>query len=309
MVELCKRMHIAATSRTVYEGKQKLFITFCHTCGFDPYTLSEDELCMAVAHFSLGHSVTTVGQYLSAIQNMWTSAGAGPLPRGDRFHRFNKGLHRLLDASDAVVHTRPISIDDLKHLIKSLDATSAPDCSFACQLITAFFLALRTEAHSSGHMIWKDISVEADGSIEFLLRPDKNHNEFRRVAIAARTDCLDLLPWLRLLTASLPPKFQAPSCSVFITISVTTKSAVVHNISESQFVRRFKGIVKSVLNLDPTMFSGYSLRRGGVTAMLSADKPVPVVKRHVGWAPGSDAIDKYYDDRGYEQQRLATSGI
>jgi hypothetical protein len=215
-------MHISANSRTVYEGKQKQFIKFCYTCGFDPYTLSEEELCMAVAHFALGHTVTTVGQYLSAIQNMWTSAGAGPLPRGQRFSRFIKGLHRLLDAADTVVPTRPISIDDLKHLIKSLDPAYAQNCSFACQLITAFFLALRTEAHTNGHMLWKDISVEADGSIEFFLRPDKNHSEFRRVAIAARTDCLDLLPWLRLLTASLPPAFQAPSRPVFVSISVTT---------------------------------------------------------------------------------------
>jgi hypothetical protein len=43
------------------------------------------------------HTVTTVSQYLSALQNMCDQAGAGPLPHGPKFHFLLKGLHRMLE--------------------------------------------------------------------------------------------------------------------------------------------------------------------------------------------------------------------
>jgi hypothetical protein len=60
--------------------------------------------------------------------------------------------------------------------------------------------------------------------------------------------------------------------------------------------------------LDPAFYSGYSLRRGGVTAML-ASAPLPAVKRHVGWVPNSNAIFAYFDHRGRAAMRLATNNI
>ena len=40
--------------------------------------------------------------------------------------------------------------------------------------------------------------------------------------------------------------------------------------------------------------------------MLVAGVPLPVVKRHVGWAPGSDAPDTYFDHTGHMAMRIAT---
>ena len=59
-----------------------------------------------------------------------------------------------------------------------------------------------------------------------------------------------------------------------------------------------------MLKIDPVLIAGYSLRRGGVTEMLMSGVPVPIVKRHVGWAPGSEAVDTYYDHHGRHQMRL-----
>ena len=61
-----------------------------------------------------------------------------------------------------------------------------------------------------------------------------------------------------------------------------------------------------VLGYFPALYAGYSLRRGGVTAMLTAGAPVPAIKRHVGWRPMSEAIDLYYDHSGRYQMRLPT---
>jgi hypothetical protein len=43
--------------------------------------------------------------------------------------------------------------------------------------------------------------------------------------------------------------------------------------------------------------------------MLSQGVPLPVVKRHVGWAPSSDAPMFYYDHHGRVQMRLPTQAM
>ena len=44
-----------------------------------------------------------------------------------------------------------------------------------------------------------------------------------------------------------------------------------------------------------------------MTEMLLSGVPVPMVKRHVGWAPGSHAVNAYYDHHGRPQMRLPTA--
>jgi len=85
-------------------------------------------------------------------------------------------------------------------------------------------------------------------------------------------------------------------------------AAYLWPLTRGAFTARLKAAVRTVLGLDPAFYSGYSLRRGGVTAMLES-APMPAVKRHVGWAPDSNAIFTYFDHRSKRAMRLATSGI
>jgi hypothetical protein len=43
--------------------------------------------------------------------------------------------------------------------------------------------------------------------------------------------------------------------------------------------------------------------------MLIAGVPLPMIKRHVGWAPGSDAICGYYDHAGRLQMLMPTASM
>ena len=303
-------MFIASGTKSHYHSLQQIFLRFCKTFKLDAYTVTEMELCLAVSHFVLGHSSTSAAGYLSAIQHMYDSAGAGPLPRGPKFQRFFRGLKRLFGPLDPVVRQRAITVADLTVLVKALDPANPQDCCFACQLIIAFFLALRTEDHTDGRMQWRDIFARSDGSVEFYLRPGKSTRFFRHVTIAARSDCLDLLPWLRLLHSYIPPWAAKERRPVFVSFSMSSGGRQSYPpLSRAKFVHRLKELVKSQLGHDPTLFSGYSLRRGAVTAILSADKPVAAVKRHVGWAPGSDTYNLYYDAEGRAQQLLPTAGL
>ena len=43
--------------------------------------------------------------------------------------------------------------------------------------------------------------------------------------------------------------------------------------------------------------------------MLLSGVPLPMIKRHVGWAPGSDAICGYYDHAGRLQKLMPTASM
>jgi hypothetical protein len=42
-------MFIARYTKTTYESNQRQFINFCNMTGYDRYTMSEHDLCMAMA--------------------------------------------------------------------------------------------------------------------------------------------------------------------------------------------------------------------------------------------------------------------
>jgi hypothetical protein len=110
VVTLCRGLHIADSTERTYRSHHKIFLEFCAEFEMDPFSITEEELSLVVAHFTLGHTVNSVASYLSAIQNLFDSAGAGPLPRGPNFLSFQRGLKRLMGPADEVVRTRAIGI-------------------------------------------------------------------------------------------------------------------------------------------------------------------------------------------------------
>jgi len=308
LVKLCQSIHIAPSSRRAYQGLQRIYMQCCDAFDYDPLLVSEEELCKVVAHFALGHTVVSVPGYLSAIQDLYNGAGAGQLPRGQRFVMFVKGLNRLLGAADVVVRTRALGVHELEAILQSLDQSDPSEVSFGAQLVVAFMLALRTEDHTDGRLRWGDVYPQADGSVEFLLPPGKSVKQFRRVAIAANPGVLSAAGWLARLAAMLPPAAKLANRPVFVDLTMLPNgSARLIALSRSKFITRFKLSVMEVLGFNPELYAGYSLRRGGVTEMLSQDIPLPVVKRHVGWTPLSDAVMAYYDHHGRLQMRIPTA--
>jgi hypothetical protein len=308
LVKLCKRLHIAASSRVTYAHHHDLYLQFCEDFNVDPLAPSEDDLALAAVCFTMGHTVNSVKSYMSAVQNLFDMHGAGPLPRGPGFVLACRGLRRLLGPADSVERTRALSAAELKRILRSLDRRKADDVCFGAELVVAFWLALRTEDHTAGRLRWGDVYPQRDGSVEFMLPPGKSVREFRHVAAAQRSDCLDPLTWLRRLARMLPADRRGPTCPVFVSFAKVRGSQRFWPLTRGAFTARLKAAVHAVLGLDPAFYSGYSLRRGGVTAMLES-APMPAVKRHVGWAPDSNAIFTYFDHRGKKAMRLATSGI
>jgi len=128
--------------------------------------------------------------------------------------------------------------------------------------------------------------------------------------VAAKHGLLDVLGWLRKLAAQAPESERDFNAPVFVT--PRARAGGGHRLaptSRTQFVDLFKLKVQSVLGCDPVLYAGYSLRRGGVTEMLSCGVPLPIIKRHVGWAPGSDAVSTYYDHAGRLQMRIPTAAM
>lgn len=310
LVAVCTSLHIAKSSRRTYDGHQRIYITFCDAFGINPLAITEDELCRCCCHFALGHSVNSLPSYMAAVNNLYLESGIPDgLPRGAKFVRFCKGIHRMFGSADEVVQTRALGLEELGQLLRAVNLSSREQVAFGAQMVVAFFLALRTEDHTNGRLRWGDIYPQADGSIEFLLAPGKSVRRYRRTAIAARAGIFSAITWLGRLAALTPAAARAPDQPVFSTWRPATQTAqgAFVPLSRSAFIARFKASVSAVLKIDPILYAGYSLRRGGVTEMLLSGVPVPMVKRHVGWAPGSEAVNAYYDHHGRLQMRVPTA--
>lgn len=305
---LCKRLHIASSSRVTYAGHHDIYLDFCEAFGVKPLAPSEEELAMAAVHFAMGHTVRSVRPYMSAVQNLFNMHGAGPLPRGPGFVLTCRGLLRLLGPADVVDRTRALSTRELAAILRSLNKWVLADVSFGAECVVAFWLALRTEDHVAGRLRWGDVYMQEDGSVEFLLPPGKSVREFRHAAVARRKDILDVGLWLRRLARLVPAEHRKHASPVFVAGAVVRGRSLWWPTSRQVFTARLKQAVREVLGVDPAFYSGYSLRRGGATAMLGA-APEAAVKRHVGWVPNSNAPATYFDHRGEEAMRLATARV
>jgi phage gp46-like protein len=309
MVDLCRRLRLAHGSHRTYGGHQGQFLAFCDAFELDPLCLTEEELCMVGVYFSMGHTVSSLDSFMSAVQSLYNDAGAGELPRTAKFLLFKRGIKRLLGPADEVVPTKALGVEELGDILGSLDQAVPEDVRFGAQLTVAFFLALRTEDHTDGRLRWGDIFPQPDGSVEFLLPPGKSVRRFRRVAISAKQGLLNALTWLRKLAAVTPAWARQGDMPVFVSFGKETAGGRPYPLSRSKFIARFKRAVVEVLKCSPVLYAGYSLRRGGVTEMLMSDVPLPMIKRHVGWTPGSDAICSYYDHAGRLQMRMPTAAM
>jgi hypothetical protein len=79
-------------------------------------------------------------------------------------------------------------------------------------------------------------------------------------------------------------------------------------LPRSHFIAQLKDTVWSVLQVSPELYAGYSLRRGGVTELLSRNMvSLAAIKRHVGWAATSNAVFDYFDHSAPEQLLFPTA--
>ena len=300
-------MHIAHSSRQTYASSHRIFIRFCEAFDKDPWTVTEDDLCLAAVHFTTGHTVKSLRSYFSAVQNLWTDQGLGALPRGNAFQMTIKGLDRLLGIADVVIRTKALAVSELKQLVQALDPDCPKDIVFACECIIAFFLCLRTEDHVGGRLKWGHVFIQPDRSVEFLIPPGKKVKFFRHVALAPRDDALDLVAWLDRLAVFVPLDRRGSTSPLFVSFTPARDGSVpLWAVTRRDFIFDFKLAVRTVLEFDPTLYAGYSLRRGGVTELVQRCPSLPIIKRHVGWSANSTAVYDYYDHSGKEQMLRPT---
>jgi hypothetical protein len=308
LTSVAVQLDIGKGSSSTYASSWKFFLEFCDIFSVDPARLSEAELCLCITYFATRRTTSSIDSFVSAIQHIWNTEGFGPLPRGTRYLRAKKGLRRIFGTSDVVVRTRSVSVVEVKRIVDALDPSVLADVCFALEIIIAFFLCLRTEDHVAGRLLWGDVYGQSDGSVEFVLPPGKSVRSFRHVAVAAREDSLDVLLWLERYAALLPEAQRAHSQPLFVSL-VSSPGGDQHFwcVSRHTFITRFKSEVRRVLGFDPSLYAGYSLRRGGVTEMLSRLCPLPMVKRHVGWTANSTAVYDYYDHHAKAQLLAPTA--
>lgn len=261
-----------------------------------------------MAHYVCKHTSGTLDGYASAIQNLWTESGVGPLPRGVLFKLGMRGLKRIFSAADEVVRMLALTLDQVAAMLAPLDWDEPSDVSFGAELLLGFFLALRPEDYTDGRLRWGDFVIYPD-RIEFYLPPGKSSSTWRKTSVAARKGRLNLAAWLTRLASFLPRTSRTTTSPVFVNFTRVGQASPLHALSRSAFIARLKTSAAAVTGEPEHRFAAYSLRRGAVTAMLMALVPMPIIKAHAGWTADSQAIHLYYDHNGTKQQLMPTAAL
>lgn len=169
-------------------------------------------------------------------------------------------------------------LDFLRAFKPLMDLTSYVDARDWAAFLVGFFGLLRKSELLA--LVWGNI-IEVDGGFKILIAVSKTTNHAVFVHIASRDDELCPLRALKALRDLLPQDLRKDKLPIFSS-SIKSKGSN-KALTGSAFVKRIKKWVEAI-GLDPTDFSGHSLRRGGATALLRAGVAAHDIQVQGRWA-------------------------
>jgi hypothetical protein len=282
-VKVFRALHLRLGTRKSYGYLQRKFVAFADSVGIDPHIpIAETTLCMAAVDFCRTCKVTSLPQYMSAVQKFHTDGGYGQLPRGAAYKETCKGLINFFGQVDKVEPKHALTLDNLHGILAQLDLTKLADATFWAALTTAFFGLLRISEYADGALKVKDVQVVPEGVI-LTIPFSKTSLLPVEVRLSARPD--DLCPkkavkhYLNLLGQSSSREAK----SAFFARGPESKSSKTSSpMTKRHFIDKLKSHVKA-LGLNPDHYAGHSCRRGGCTAMFLAGVDETWIAAHGRW--------------------------
>lgn len=255
--------------------------------------MAEDDLCLVVAAYADSHKITTLPQFISALQYFHLRCFHCNLPRGVLFNDVQRGLDNYYADRSVVQRKQALTLNDLFAFARLLDTRYFEHARDWCACLLAFFGLLRIGEYMDAGLRHRHVQLTAYGVV-VTIPFSKTSNLPATVSIAQRDDQLcpakaltHYLHFFPLLSIS-----HQPDDPLFVTR--TQGSTRVSATSRDEFIANVRVLVRaSFPDRDASTYAGHSFRRGGATAMLLAGVPQDILRIHGRWS--SEAYRAYIE--------------
>lgn len=277
-------------TRKAYASGQKSFVSFIARFGL-PDLVGNDQIINAVSLFAAylalrGLAYGTIDGYVHGIQAFYMDFTVGALNIRS-FYLIQQVLAGIKQRIGNLPKPKFALLPEFLLAIKVAMAGHPTDKRDWAMLVFAFWgLLCKSEILK---LTWGDISV-VDRSFRLWILDSKTDRDRKGMftTLAFRGD--DLCPHKAFCTyASTVPESLRIQGMKFALVS-KKKEWEGKGLASSSFVGRIKHWVQTI-GLDPSNYSGHSLRRGGATAMSRAGVPHELIQVQGRWK--SDAYKLY----------------
>jgi hypothetical protein len=289
-----KQSAFAKSTKAAYRTHRNTFLRFCLYFGLTPVPAEQVTLKSYVAFLARSIKPASIGGYLNIIRILHLEAGLdNPLDKNFEVNLIKRGVSRQLGTP--AIQKLPLDVEMLRLMFDCYDFTSAVDVAFWSALLLGFFGLLRKsslllksvrEKPSSGIRRCDVVNMQFD-SFVLLVHRTKTIQFGDRVLRIPFVSCSDdrLCPVRALLRHLTMSKLPAGS-SLFNYCC----GGRLHLLCQAEFVSKLRFGLGS-LGLNPLLYSGHSLRRGGCSLGFSAGLSVIELKSRGDWR--SAAVERY----------------
>jgi hypothetical protein len=270
------------------------YLRFCLHFGLTPVPADQKTILAYTAFLSRGLNAASINAYINIVRLMHEASGfPNPMANNLDFNLLKRGIMR--EKAELPKQKLPITVHILKQFSDHIDYTVPSDVVCWAATLIGFYGFLRKSSlvakssSSPGPSCIKiqDVIIENADTFWIIVKHSKTiqfHQRQVRIPFTAVSDStLCPVSALQRLIPLLPPDTTQP---LFSYLAGQTIVYVTH----SKFVSFIKNLVARI-GLDPTVYSGHSLRRGGATYAFNVGLPAHIIKLRGDWR--SNAFEQY----------------
>lgn len=286
-----------------------MYLHFCSCLNISPVPISPSNLGRYIAFLANKLCFSSIRQYLNVVRLLHLEAGyANPLSENWYLSSILKGLRRF--KGQATVQKLPITCSILQGILGHLNFSRPFDLAFWAACLVGFFSFFRksnllvsslAKFDPSKHLCYSDVLFQPSGAV-LTVRWSKTIQFKQRILH---------IPLPRMVNSPFCPSAALMLCRHMLPhltdpfpLFCYPASEGIKPLTHTEFVDCLRNCL-SKLGLDPSVYSGHSLRRGGASFALQCGLSSELIKLQGDWA--SNAYEKYLNPSFSLRKQVATT--
>jgi hypothetical protein len=289
-----KRAAFSESTKASYRSHRNAYLRFCLFFDLVPVPATQLTLRTYVAFLARSIKSSGINGYLNIVRIMHLEAGMeNPLVANYELNMIKRGVARQLGTP--AVQMLPLEVSMLRKMFSFYDMSESVNLCFGAALLVGFFGMLRksslllkfANSPPESGLCRSDVENLTIDHFVLVVRKSKTNQFGRRVHRVPFVSCTEtsLFPVNALLSHLVASKLPS-SANLFSYVEVGRTIILNH----ADFVRKLR-LGLSAIGLNPSLFSGHSMRRGGCTMGFEAGLSVVDLKLRGDWQ--SDAVERY----------------
>ena len=289
----------ADSTKKTYKYARKPFLAFCKRFGYDEFDVRERTLLYFVAFQFKTTTIKwpTMKVQVAAVKAMWLTEGLDNVRREmPALSDAMKGFRRERDEPS---NTQPLRLRHLTNMVALLDKESG-SAVMACALVVGVFAMLRVGELVSASPSRRWIHTISRENISWRGRDGRLHSAVIRLPTSKSNQFKDKLHRVVIVcTCRLGVCGLHRLWHYLMFQSNVIKTGPVFRDMRGNFLscRKLNECIRRLtreLGLDPTLYSGRSLRIAGASYMELANIPIRVIQKMGRWSAESKTFQRFY---------------